>query len=292
MIIVVQCIIYYGLVLIKDIEITLSPLGITFLMLATVLIAAGGLFINDFYGQVADKINRPKGHLMSKSFDEKQVKLAYFLCTFSGLGLGFILTNLMEHPFYFFYFAVSTLLLYIYARFLKKIAFLGNLMMGLLTGLSVLLVPIFELLPAVSDINKDTQMSAFYFFVGVSLFTFATTLVIEIANDIKNIQGDHVAGYKTLPILLGAQRSAKISVVLILLMVTVLSWCTFTFFYDYKITVAVVFFTVIAPLGYCCTKLWEATKKSELSHVSLILKVIMFVGICTSPLQIYAIYYA
>lgn len=296
MIIAVQCIVRYGLAMVEGIDITLSTLGLIVLVLATVLIAAGGYVINDFYDVVADKINKPKKQIVQKLIDEKQTKLFYFLLTFSGLGLGFILTNLMGQSAYFMYFAVSALLLYLYARFLKKYALVGNLIISFLVALSVLLVPIFELLPPLTEMTNDEQialqMVIFSIFTAVALFAFGITLVREIAKDIEDIQGDHVAGYKTLPILIGAQGAARVAVVLILINITAISWYTFTFLYNFKIAVVVIFFAIIASLGFCASKLWEATKKSELSRVSLILKVIMFVGICIIPILIYAICYA
>ncbi|MDE0598609.1 MAG: UbiA family prenyltransferase, partial [Dokdonia donghaensis] len=145
MIIVMQCIIRYAIAQIEDIDITLSTLGLLFLILATVLIAAGGYVINDIYDVVADKINKAKKRIVGISVDEKQAKLIYFTLTFTGLGLGFILTNLMAHPIYFIYFLLSAGSLYLYARFIKKYAFIGNLLVSILVGLSVILVPLFEL---------------------------------------------------------------------------------------------------------------------------------------------------
>lgn len=292
MIIVMQCVIRYAIAQIDDIDITLSNLGLLFLILATVLIAAGGYIINDSYDVVADKINKPKKRTVGVTIDEKQAKLIYFGLTFTGLGLGFILTSLMGHPIYFIYFLLSAGFLYLYARFIKKYALIGNLLVSILVGLSVILVPLFELIPAIDTSNNEEQLGAFTVFTSVAIFAFAITLIRELVKDIEDIQGDHVAGYKTLPILLGAQRTARVSVILTLIIITFISWYTFTFLYDYKIAVATVFFAIITPLGYCCSKLWEATKKSELSHISLILKVIMFVGICIIPLLIHAIYYA
>ena len=292
MIIVMQCIISIAITQIENVEITLSRLGMLFLILATILIAAGGYVINDIYDVVADKVNRGKKRIVGNVVDDKQAKLLYFGLTFTGLGLGFILTNLMAQPVYFVYFLLSAGLLYLYARFIKKVALVGNVLVSALVGLSVILVPLFELVPVIQDGNKEEQLGAFMVFFSLGVFAFVMTLVRELVKDIEDIQGDHVAGYKTLPIILGAQRTARVAVILTLVIITFISWYTFTYVYNSKIAVATVFFAIIGPLGYCCSKLWEATKKSELSHVSLILKVIMFVGICIIPLLIHAIYYA
>lgn len=292
MIVAVQCIVRYAISMIENLQITLSTLGFVFLVLATVLIAAGGYVINDLYDITADKINKPKKRIVDVSISQNQAKLFYFLLTFSGLGLGFILTSLMAQPVYFVIFILSAGLLYLYAIFFRKYALIGNLVVSSLVGLSVVLVAIFELLPVIDASNGENQMGAFSIFMSVGFFAFAITLVRELVKDIEDIQGDHVAGFKTLPIILGAQRTAKLSVVLILVSITLISWYTFTFLYDYKLAVGALFFGVIAPLGYSCTTLWEATQKSELSRVSFILKVTMFIGICTIPLLVHAIYYA
>lgn len=292
MILAVLCITRYAIFMVDDLEITLSTLGFTFLLLATLFIAAGGYIINDIFDITTDKVNKPKTRVVERSVPLKQAKLLYYLLTFTGLGFGFILTNLMEKPFYFGFFVLSAGLLYVYARALRKYAFIGNLVVAFLVALSTLLVAIFELIPAISDINSEEQMAAFSIFMSVSIVAFAITLVRELVKDIEDIQGDHVAGYKTLPIILGAQRSARIAVLILLLTITLIAWYTFTFLYDYKIAVAALFFGVIAPLGYCSSKLWEATQKSELSKASLLLKITMLLGICTIPLLMYAVYYA
>ena len=68
MIIVMQCVIRYAIAQIEDVDITLSTLGLLFLILATVLIAAGGYVINDIYDVVADKINKAE----VRFFDRKE----------------------------------------------------------------------------------------------------------------------------------------------------------------------------------------------------------------------------
>ena len=292
MIVVVQCIVRYAIFMIEDIEITLSTLGFVFLVLATVLITAGGYVINDVFDSTADRINKPTKRIVGLKLSEKQARLIYFLLTFTGLGLGFILTSLMGKPWYFLLFALSAILLYLYARYLRRYAIIGNIVVSILVALATLLVAIFELLPPIVEGNRDVQMGALSVFISISVFAFLLNFIRELVKDIEDIQGDHVAGFKTLPIILGAHRTARLSVIFTLATITIVSWYTFTFLYDYKIAVGALFFGVIAPLGYCSSKLWEASKKSELSRISLILKVVMLLGICMIPLFINAIYYA
>ncbi len=289
MIIGMQCIIRYGFFIPFNVEFTLSVLGFSFLVLATVLIAAGGYIINDIIDVTADKINKPKRRVIGVSIDLKRGKLLYYIFTFGGLGLGFVLSAMIQKPFYFLIFAGTAMALYLYSRFFRKIAIVGNIIVSITIALSIIIVGVFELFPIVDDYNSDIQMLIFGILIDFSLAAFLLNFIREIIKDVEDIQGDHVARYKTLPVILGAQRTARIASVIGLFSLTLISWYTFTYLYDQKVTVAVMFFGIIAPLGYVCTQLWEADKKSQFTKLSLILKIAMLIGICAIPLISYTL---
>ena len=106
MIILMQCIVRYGFIAIFDIEYKLSKLGVIFLILATILIAAGGYIINDILDVTADKINKPQRRTIGVSIDPKRAKLLYYIFTFVGLGFGFILSAVIQIPSYFLIFGL------------------------------------------------------------------------------------------------------------------------------------------------------------------------------------------
>lgn len=284
-----QCIIMYGFFRPFNIELTLSKLGFVFLVIATVFIAAGGYIINDIIDITADKINKPKRRTVGVSIDEKRAKFLYYLFTFVGIGFGFTLSAVVRIPLYFLIFAGTAFALYIYSRFLRKIVVAGNVLVSLTVAISVAIVVIFELLPI--DPGYDAELKTFLLDVifDIAIAAFLINLIREIVKDIEDIQGDHVARYRTLPIVLGAQRTARIASILSLITMTLISWYTFTFLYDHKITVGILFFGVIAPLGYVATQLWEANKKSQFSRLSFILKIIMLIGIISIPFISHAI---
>ncbi|WP_299214951.1 UbiA family prenyltransferase, partial [uncultured Dokdonia sp.] len=151
------------------------------------------------------------------------------------------------------------------------------------------IVAIFELLPIDPGYNDELKILLLHIILDISIAAFLINLIREIVKDVEDIQGDYVARYRTLPIILGAQRTARIASVLSLVTMTLISWYTFTFLYDHKFTVGILFFGVVAPLGYVATQLWEADKKSQFSKLSLILKIIMFIGIVSIPFISYTI---
>ena len=289
MLIVTQCIIMYGFFRPFNIELTLSKLGFVFLVIATVLIAAGGYIINDIIDITADKINKPKRRTVVVSIDQKRAKSLYYLFTFVGVGFGFILSAVVNIPLYFLIFAGTAFALYIYSRFLRKIIIAGNVLVSLTVAISVAIVVVFELFPIDPGYDDELKILLLDIILDIAIAAFLINLIREIVKDIEDIQGDHVARYRTLPIVLGAQRTARIASVLCLMTMTLISWYTFTFLYDDKITVGILFFGVIAPLGYVATQLWEADKKSQFSRLSLILKIIMFIGIISIPFISYTL---
>lgn len=292
MIIVTQCIIKYAFFQHFEVQISLSTLGFFFLVLATVLIAAGGYIINDIYDITADRVNKPHKRIVDLSVDTKRAWLLYYLTTFTGLGLGFVLSAMIMQPLDFLYFIAIALGLYFYSRFLKKVALIGNLLISIIVGLSLLIVGIFELFPMLNASNKESQMVIFYILRDISIFAFIINFLREIVKDIEDIQGDHVARYKTLPIVLGAKRTAQMAAILGLASISIITLYTFSYLYNEKWAVGFIFFGIIAPLGYVCSQLWEASTKNHFSRLSLLLKIIMFLGICAIPLISYAIDYA
>ena len=55
-------------------------------------------------------------------------------------------------------------------------------------------------------ILQKLQMLVFEVLIDFAIAAFLLNLIREIVKDVEDIQGDHVARYKTLPVLLGAQR--------------------------------------------------------------------------------------
>jgi len=284
MVIATQYIIMYGFLKPFNLEFTLNTVNFIFLVIATVFIAAGGYIINDIIDVTADKINKPKRRTIDVSINQKKAKFLYYLFTFVGVGFGFTLAAVLKTPLYFLIFAGTAFALYIYAIFLRKIALAGNVLVSLMIAVSIAIVGIFQLFPIVPGYDDELKTHLLNVILDICIATFLINLIREIVKDIEDIQGDHIARYRTLPITLGTQRTARIASILSLITLTLIAWYTFTFLYDDKITVGILLLGVIAPLGYVATQLWEANKKNHFTRLSFILKIIMLVGIITIPL--------
>ena len=284
MIIVTQCIIKYGFFAHFNVDITLSTLDFIFLMLATVCIAAGGYIVNDIYDITADKINKPTTRTVDVTISRKKAQLYYYLFTFTGIGLGFVLSAMIGRPLYILYFAVVALGLYVYSRFLKTVPLVGNILVSIIVGASILIVGVFELLPQLDASNSQNQMISFNILRDISIFAFMINFLREIVKDIEDIQGDHVARYKTIPIVLGVKRTSQITAVIGIVSIAIISLYISTTAYTTKWAMVLLYIGVIIPLGYVCAQLWETTTKKQFSRLSLFLKIIMLMGICSIPI--------
>jgi len=191
MIAVVQIIIKYALFPAFNVNITLNGLGFAVLVLATIFIAAGGYVINDIYDMETDAVNKPNKVIVGKSISEDLANKLYILFTVIGVGLGFYLSNSVGKPPFFIVFLAISGLLYIYASYLKQIAVVGNIVVSAAVSLSLLIVGVFELIPAITASNQVVQSSMFEVLTDFAILAFSINFIREIVKDIQDVDGDH-----------------------------------------------------------------------------------------------------
>ncbi len=146
-------------------------------------------------------------------------------------------------------------------------------------SLSILLVGIFELLPAITETNRAAQITFFEIILDYAIFAFMINFVRELVKDIEDVDGDHKGGMQTLPIVFGRERANKIVFALSLIpLIAVTYYVVANLFKQIEIVGYFLVF-VIAPLIYISIKLFSAEQKSDYKHISLMLKVVMLTGI-------------
>ena len=169
------------------------------LTVSTVLIAAGGYVINDYYDVKIDLINKPERVVVGKSITRRYALLIHTLLSLTGVGIGFLLSwkiGLVN--------AGCAFLLWLYSNALKRLSFIGNFTVALLTGLSIFIVNV--LYPPWS------VLTCIY-----ALFAFFITLVREIIKDLEDLKGDDTFGCRTLPIVYGIRKTKMVNYFLLIL---------------------------------------------------------------------------
>ncbi len=276
-----QLVFRFGYLELIKIPLSLFYWQYTLLVLATVLIAAGGYVINDIFDQETDQINKPNKVIIGNSISETNAYTIYAALTITGVALGFILANSVSHPNFAVIFVLVATLLYFYASTLKQITLIGNIVVAGLLAFSVIIIGIFDIYPNTFEINQQQMAVAFAILMDYAKFAFILNLVREIIKDLQDIEGDKEEDMKTMPIILGQNKTKKIAFVLLLLPTLYLFYYLNNYLFAndlYYGTLYLIVF-VIAPLIFCLFKIWTAKEKFDYQQISTFLKWIIFFGI-------------
>jgi 4-hydroxybenzoate polyprenyltransferase len=252
--------------------------------LSTVLIAAGGYIVNDIEDVVSDSINKKEKRIVGVYIHEKTANNLYTMVTFLGVMIGFLLTMLYDIRLIGFVNVFTAGLLYFYSNTYKCVALLGNIVISILTGMTMIILLIIE--PSALG-NNDIKI----FITGYAVFAASFTLIREIIKDVEDMKGDSVVGCKTLPIMIGSTPTKWIAVVLTgflccLLLFAQYSWYETLNFRSqgnlsngFYVVFTYVLLFITLPVGYLTYLLVKADEISSFSNCSRIAKMIMAAGI-------------
>lgn len=276
-----QLIFRYGFLKLQNVHLALSHFQYGLLVVATLLLAAGGYIINDIFDQRTDSENKPGKVLIGASISENTAYYLYAALTLSGVSIGMYISNYLERPGFLSIFIFIAALLYFYATTLKQMLLLGNIAVAFLLALSVLIIGFFDLYPAVYNGNVEKMKILFSVLKDYAIFAFIINFIREIVKDQEDVIGDYNQGMKTLPIVLGIARTSKVVFGLLFLPVILLIFYLYNNLIGSNLYYAALYglIFIIAPLLYCMVQMWDATTKKQFRQVSLVLKGVIFFGI-------------
>ena len=224
--------------------------------LAASLITAGGNAINDLFDIDIDRINRPKRPLVSGKLSKRQATIFYIVTTLIGLIISAavnIWTLLIA--------LAAGGLVFAYSFKFKRMIFLSNFVVALVTGLAFLYGG-----AAVGDI-RDVYPAA--------LFAFLANLIREIIKDAEDVRGDGEIGVRTIATRYGTRTSAWLSIALTIILLFA-AWGAF-----HLGILPIQFLTVcgltIFPIGVYITYL--LITRSSFSEASFGYKLMMIFGL-------------
>ena len=97
--------------------------------------------------------------------------------------------------------------------------------------------------------------------------------------DQEDITGDYNAGYNTLPVLLGRNRTNFIIFAVSLLPLLGVVYYIYNYLYESQAAMFYALLLVMGPLLYVLVKLPGAKTKKDFKHLSLVLKLILAAGL-------------
>ena len=278
MIALVQLLIKYAIFEPFGVDITLNGFGFSLLIMATLCLAAAGNIINDIFDVETDLINKPDRVIVGKSISEKTAYNLFIAFNIIGVLIGFYLSHLVGKSGFFALFVIISALLYVYASYLKQMLIVGNVVISILVALSLIIVGLFELLPAITSTNQETQLTFFKIILDYAVFAFIINLLREMVKDIEDIDGDYKAQMNTLPIAIGRERAAQVTFALTVISILIVLYYVLTYLYKQQLVVIYFLLCIIAPLIYVSIKLLYAKRKQDFKLISVILKSVMLLG--------------
>lgn len=271
----------YGFLLPIGASTILASLDFSLLVIAMISLAAGGNIINDIYDVEIDRINKPDKVLIGEKISERTANGWYIVLNLLAVGIGFYLANKVGKPGFAALFIIISAMLYLYASYLKGKLLIGNILVSTLITTSILSVAVIDLLPATHLENQVSQSNAFRILLDYMMFAFLLNMIREIVKDIQDINGDKNGGLISLPIAIGRRRATNIVFVLGVIAALAVVLYMYAYLYNAQIIVLYFLFLVLAPLLYFCVKAWNAEKGKDYVFLSLLLKLIMFLGMCS-----------
>ena len=241
------------------------------MILFTILIAAAGNAINDYFDIKADRINRPKRQVIEKTIKKRWAIIIHWGFNLIALVISVYLSLRLHSWFYVFIHLSATTLLWVYSIFLKRVYFISNLSISFL----VALVPIlgYKTMFDLNVLTIDMRFPAL-----LILGAFITNLTREIIKDIQDMEGDQKTHVKSIAIVSGKNIARR--------------WAIATQFHIIPLTVASYFLintdgfgvseiTYYASISIGVVALFSILLGIKENWVSLFLKISMIIGTLT-----------
>ena len=208
-----------------------DPMDFFLLVFSTVLIAAGGNIINDYFDVKADRINKPEKLIITKHIKRRWAIVTHW--TFNGIAFGiavFLSAKYSSLSFVFIH-LISINTLWFYSMLFKRKVLIGNVLIAGLTSLVPILTMIyfkagnsFHLSHSEFDPDSWVAIIDYTLIYVLTGFAFTQNLAREIIKDIQDVKGDELIYVRSLPMVLGENKSLALSAVLLLALPASFVW--------------------------------------------------------------------
>ncbi len=228
------------------------------LSFSTVCIAAAGYIINDYFDIKIDLVNKPERVVIGRYLKRRFALLAH-----QGLNILGCLIGLYLSRWIFVTDVLAASLLWFYSAKFKRQPVVGNIVVSLLTALSLLILAVYY--------RQNAQMLLIY-----ALFSFGITLVREIIKDMQDVRGDARFGCRTLPIVWGLRRTKYLLYGLIgsLIMTMFLIADSLD-----NLRLGRIFLILLIPITWLVYRLVLADTRRDFGYLSALCKLIMLLGV-------------
>ena len=250
------------------------------LCLSSILIAAAGYIINDYFDLNIDQVNKPGKLIIDKIIQRRWAIIWHLLLSCIGMAISFYLEFKINIPFLGIANLICALLLFIYSISLKRKLLSGNVVISLLTAWVVLVVVWCEGNHLLHEKNILNTSKIFRFTFLYAGFAFVISLIREVIKDMEDEEGDRRYGCRTMPIVWGMNASKIfVAVWLTVLIATLIIIQFYVMQFGWWFIAGYFILFVIFPLLKAFQKLFDAKTQASYHSLSSLIKLIMFTGI-------------
>ncbi|GIV41515.1 MAG: prenyltransferase [Vicingaceae bacterium] len=222
----------FPLLKINGFQLPLPTVWFFLLVIGSVMIAAAGYLINDYFDTKIDLINRPDRTIVGTFFSRSFVITLHFLLSAAGFILCIPAAHFTGNYSFVLIQIMAIGLLWFYSTSFKCMSLTGNLVISFLAALVPLSSGIYDLyylfvnyrdilaqrmqiLP--QDVGEEwiylylqSMRNILSWILAYALFSFLTTFVRELVKDIEDIEGDKRYFCQTFPVAHGIDKTKNV----------------------------------------------------------------------------------
>jgi 4-hydroxybenzoate polyprenyltransferase len=275
------------------------------LSLSTVLIAAAGYIINDYFDIRIDAINKPDKVILERLIPRRAAIKVHWL--FNGLAMLMAAAVAVPagHPEWLLLQVLCIGLLWRYSTTWKRQFMIGNVIVAMMTALTIVALIVYELSvrniafnmipgwhtlvlsPQARQLLSHESVLAIFYPVEIlslfAVFAFLMTWMREIVKDMEDYKGDDAEGCVTMPIQWGLLRSSRFVQILGAICLVTLAGTAFNAFLLLEasglILTGYIILALILPLSVWMYRLPQAATQAHYHKSSRQIKWIMVLGI-------------
>ena len=234
-------------------------INVMIVAVAAFLLLSAGNALNDFCDIETDRINKPSRPIPSgriKRWSALVFAVALFIIgTVLGLFVNWIAFSVA---------CMVSALLVLYTTKLRQLLLVGNIVVGLLTGLTF--------------ISGGIAVGAIGGAIIPAVFAFLFTAGREIVKDIQDVRGDEAVGLLSLPVKWGMRKAVYTSFIFLASLIFISPWPYFLDIYSLYYFICVVL-GVDLVLIYCMLSLLRRPSEQNAARIANLMKFDIFIGL-------------
>jgi 4-hydroxybenzoate polyprenyltransferase len=260
--------------------------GFYLLMAASLLIAAAGYIINDYFDMHIDAINKPAKVVVDKVVRRRWAIMWHLILSFIGIAISICFSWLFSNSIIAFGNILCVVLLWFYSTTFKKKLLAGNVIISALTAW-VILVIYFAFTDGSTSLWPHGNVPAdfnsrklFKFTILYAGFAFIVSLIREVVKDLEDMEGDAKYNCRTMPIVWGVPVTkvfAAVWLVVCIAALTIVQVYAWQLGWRWSTLYSVVL--IIIPMIITLKNLHRAVTAADYHKLSTLIKFIMLAGI-------------